>query len=77
MPSSEECIEARNQVKEWAVQQLVNEGHLLYSAQEIVKYMNYESQIEKAEELRGPIPIEDHIHHIKGVNYAEDSSYDY
>lgn len=55
MPSSEDCIDARNQVKEWAIQALVKEGHALHSAKEIVKYMSYEMQIEKAEQIRGKI----------------------
>jgi hypothetical protein len=53
MPSSEECIEARRQVSEWAEDQLVKEGHPRNSAKAIVSYMDYESQIEKAEEFLG------------------------
>lgn len=55
MPSSEDCLEARQQVWEWAVEQLVLEGHPKHSAEEIVKHMSYESRVEKAEKLRGPI----------------------
>jgi hypothetical protein len=55
MPSSEECIEARNQVREWAIEQLVSEGHSFRSAQMIVKYMNYEEQLKTAEKVRGKI----------------------
>lgn len=54
MPSSEECIEARNEVRQWAIEQLIKEGHLKRSAEEIVKHMNYEQQIEKAAIYRGP-----------------------
>lgn len=55
MPSSEECIEARNEVRQWAIEQLIKEGHLKRSAEEIVKHMNYEQQIEKAELIHGAI----------------------
>lgn len=53
MPSSEDCIDARNQIRDWAVEQLVKEGHARHSALEIVKHMCYENQIEKAEKYLG------------------------
>ncbi len=53
MPSTEECIKAQAQVKEWAIQQLIKEGHNRFSAEEIVKHMDYNKQISKAENLLG------------------------
>lgn len=55
MPSSEDCIEAHSQVKEWAVEQMVKEGHSRFSAEEIVKRMSYDEQVNKAEKVHGPI----------------------
>ena len=55
MPSSEECLEAQQQIKSWAVAQLVKEGHAEKSALEIVRWMPHDEQIKLAEKIIGPI----------------------
>ena len=55
MPSSEDCISAQAQVREWAKQALIKEGHSAFSANAIVQHMSYEAQIAKAEEIVGPL----------------------
>ena len=55
MPSSEDCIDARNRVKEWAVQALIKEGHPERSAEMIVERMPYDEQVRYAEKVNGPI----------------------
>lgn len=47
MPSSEECIDARNDVRRRCIKKLVDEGHPLKSAEEIVRFMSYEEQAAK------------------------------
>ena len=51
MPSSEDCINAQNEIRELAIQQLVKEGHPQKSAEMIVKNMRYDEQIRLAEKL--------------------------
>lgn len=46
MPSSEEMIEARADVRRRAIEKLVAQGHARFSAEEIVKHMSYEKQAE-------------------------------
>jgi hypothetical protein len=55
MPSSEEIIDAQNEIKQLAIQALVNEGHPRRSAEVIVQYMQYDQQISYAEKIKGPI----------------------
>jgi hypothetical protein len=55
MPSSEECIEAQANVKKWAIEALVKEGHPEHSAQMIVDRMSYDEQVELAEKIHGKI----------------------
>lgn len=55
MPSTNEVLQARAQVKEWAVEQLIKENHPVHSAQAIVARMSYEEQLEYAQKLQGPI----------------------
>lgn len=53
MPSAEECAQARNNVHEWALKQLVKQGHPQKSAKMIVAHMPYDEQIKLAEQWRG------------------------
>ena len=55
MPSSEDVIEAQNQVRMAAVQALEKEGHPKHSAEVIVQHMSYDEQVKKAEKVLGPI----------------------
>ncbi len=55
MPSSEDCISAQQQVREWAIAAMIEEGHLPHSAKAIVERMSYDEQVEKAEKVAGPI----------------------
>ena len=55
MPSSEECWEAQAQVRQWAIEALMKEGHARMSAELIVKLMPYEEQIQWAEKVHGKI----------------------
>jgi hypothetical protein len=53
MPSSEDMIEARNEVRQNAIQQLVREGHAEHSAIEIAKRMSYDEAIQYAQKYTG------------------------
>lgn len=53
MPSSEEIIEGQIQVRKWAIQQLVKEGHTQLSAETIALYMGKDVLLEKAEKWLG------------------------
>jgi hypothetical protein len=55
MPSSEDCIEAQNNVKQWAKEALIKEGHAPHSAEAIVSRMCYDEQVKHAEKIQGPI----------------------
>lgn len=55
MPSSEECFEAQAQVKNWAVEALIREGHPKQSAEMITSRMSYDEQVEWAEKVHGKI----------------------
>lgn len=55
MPSSEDMLDAQFQVSEWAVQQMIKEGHAEHSARAIVQRMGYNERMEYAQKLRGPI----------------------
>lgn len=55
MPSSEECFEAQAEVRKWAVEALVKEGHPKQSAEMIVSRMDYAEQVEWAEKVHGKI----------------------
>ncbi len=53
MPSSEDIIQAQNEVRQLAEKQLIEEGHPPQSAKEIVSRMSQDEQIEKAEKQLG------------------------
>ncbi len=56
MPSSEECINARLEVKNNAIKALIKYGkHQPHSAKMIADRMNYDEQIEWAEKIMGKI----------------------
>jgi hypothetical protein len=53
MPSSEDMIEAQIQVRKWAIQQLVKEGHTQLSAETIAFHMCKDVLLAKAEKWLG------------------------
>ena len=55
MPSSEEIYEAKAQVREWAIEALMKDGHPRKSAEMIADRMNYDERIKYAEKVHGPI----------------------
>jgi hypothetical protein len=55
MPSSDEICEARTQVKQWAIEALINEGHPEHSAKAMVEIMNYDQRLAYAEKVCGSI----------------------
>lgn len=55
MPSSEECCDAKNDIKKWAIDVMVRRGHALRSAEMIIERMAYDEQVKLAEEIHGPI----------------------
>lgn len=55
MPSSDECLEAKANVKQWAKTVLIRKGHTEISTNEILKWMPYDEQVKLAEEIQGPI----------------------
>lgn len=55
MPSSEDCINARNEISQLAIQAVMMAGHDEHSAKEIVARMDYDEQVQWAEKITGPI----------------------
>ena len=53
MPSSDECHEAAEQVRQWAIKSLFSRGHTKHSAKAIVHYMSYEERVKEAENYLG------------------------